>query len=68
MLTFAEYGILIINLDLIISLAISVLRVGGSQILTFIFVDFQITFPAQDVEGSPSIPVTVRQDFQVEFR
>ena len=46
----------------------SLLRDGGSRIVTFAEVAFQMTLPALDLEGKPSIPVTVNHGLHVLFK
>ena len=65
---FAPYGGSTESLLRTISLAFSASIVGGSLILTFTVVDFQITLPALVVGGNPSTPTIVREGLHLPLR
>lgn len=66
--TLAPYGGSISSFCLMIYSALAPSRVGGNLTLTLTVVDFQITFPAFVVGGSPSTPVIVTDGLQVPFK
>jgi len=66
--TFAPYGASTRSFSLMTLMTCSLLRDGGKRMVTFADVVFQMTLPALDFEGKPSIPVTVSQGLHVLFK